>query len=155
VTSIPAFGDRVEGQAYVLRPGGLAILTDVRGRLATVKVGSAWFLPGGGQDEGELPEAAAIREAVEECGLRIELLDVIGVADEFLYAASEHTHFQKRGTFFLARVLGPAPGPTEPDHELVWLAPDEALTCLSHGSHRWAVREALRRGASPGRAGPR
>ena len=32
----------------------------------------------------------------------------------------------------------------EADHELVWLAPEEALTRLRHDSHAWAVLSWLR-----------
>ena len=35
----------------------------------------AWLPPGGHIDSGELPETAALREVVEECGLTVELVD--------------------------------------------------------------------------------
>lgn len=35
----------------------------------------AWLPPGGHIDENELPEDAARREVLEECGLEVELLD--------------------------------------------------------------------------------
>ena len=35
----------------------------------------AWLPPGGHIDSGELPEEAVLREVLEECGLRVELVD--------------------------------------------------------------------------------
>jgi 8-oxo-dGTP pyrophosphatase MutT (NUDIX family) len=100
-------------------------------------------LLGGGQEEGESPEDAALREAEEECGLRIVLGRCLGVADELVFAAEERTHYRKRCTFFLAEVSGSS-GLGEPDHELRWLSPREAVTLLPHESQRWAVAEACR-----------
>src|SRR3954462_6707546 len=33
-----------------------------------------FYLPGGGQEDGEIAEAAATREALEECGARIRMV---------------------------------------------------------------------------------
>src|SRR5690349_3817408 len=100
---IPAFGE-VGAAAPVLRPGGYAVI-ERSGLVAVVAAPGGLFLPGGGQDKGEAPETAAIREAAEECGLRIELAGTIGVADELVFAKSEGCYYRKRGTFFRAQVV--------------------------------------------------
>jgi 8-oxo-dGTP diphosphatase len=137
------FGVAAPGVAYELRPGGYAVLFNAAGEVATVSTPSGLALPGGGQDDGERPEDAAIREVGEECGLRVVLGRRIGVADELVFAADEGKHYRKRCTFFLGVVVGRS-GTGEPDHELLWLPPHEATSRLLHESQRWAVAEACR-----------
>jgi 8-oxo-dGTP diphosphatase len=141
---IPEFGMHAPGAAYVLRPGGYAVLFSDDGDVAAVSTPAGFALPGGGQNHGESPEEAAVREVEEECGLRVILGARIGVADELVFAADEQTHYRKRCTFFLAEVVS-RPGVGERDHHLVWLSPRDALVMLLHESHRWAVAEACRR----------
>jgi 8-oxo-dGTP diphosphatase len=138
---IPAFGRRIEGTAYVLRPGGYAVIAGSAGRIAVVWVKGKLFLPGGGVDPGETPETAVRREVREECGLEIADLTLLGTADEFLYAEGERTYFQKRCTFFATTVRGreDATATQEDDHEVLWLDPEEAEHTLAHASQRWAL----------------
>src|SRR5262249_28261173 len=128
---------------YVLRPGGYAVIFGAAGEVALVSTPSGLALPGGGQNPGEPPEDAAIRESREECGLQIALVHAVGVADELVFAADEGTHYRKRCTFFIAEVVGRT-GAGEPDHELVWLPLPEAVAALRHESQRWAVSQAGR-----------
>jgi len=143
-TPVREFGVAAPGVAYEMRPGGYAVLFNAAGELAAVSTPSGLALPGGGQDDGERPEDAAVREVEEECGLRVVLGRRLGVADELVFAADEGKHYRKRCTFFLGEVVGRS-GAGELDHELLWLAPHEAVIRLLHESQRWAVAEACRR----------
>ncbi len=140
---IPAFGERRTGVDYRLRPGGYAVIDDGGGRVAAVETPEGLFLPGGGQEGAEGAEAAAVREAFEECGLRIRVRRALGVADEFAWCASEGAHFRKRCAFFEAEVLA-AEGGGEADHRLVWLPRAEAAERLTHASQRWACERQAR-----------
>jgi putative acetyltransferase len=142
--AIPEFGALDAQAVYVLRPGGYVVLFNAAGKVAAVSTPLGLALPGGGQEQGEPPEDAAIREVEEECGLRITLGQRIGIADELVFAADERTHYRKRCTFFLAEVVGRT-GTGEPVHELVWLSGPDAVARLLHESQRWAVSEAWRR----------
>lgn len=141
--AIPEFGVPTPGADYVLRPGGYALIFNISGELAVVSTPLGLALPGGGQEPGEGPEAATVREVEEECGLRIKLGHRIGVADELVWGALEQTHFRKRCTFFVAEVVTGS-GSGEPDHKLVWLPPRDAAANLLHESQRWAVAAIVR-----------
>ncbi|HEX4964695.1 MAG TPA: NUDIX domain-containing protein [Thermoanaerobaculia bacterium] len=139
--AIPQFGELLPGTDYVLRPGGYAIVAGAEGMIAVASTRRGFFLPGGGQEEGESPEEAAVREVHEECGLRIRIVQCLGVADQLALADNETCYYRKRCTFFTAELLH-QDGPGEPDHHLVWLVPEAAQAHLAHESQRWAVAEA-------------
>lgn len=140
---VPEFGRHDTGTDYLLRPGGYAVI--VRGvEIAVVETPSGLFLPGGGCEAGEDAAAAAVREAFEECGLRIALGAALGVADELVYSRSEARHWRKRCSFFLARATAQEGG-CEADHILRWLRRDTAMVQLRDGSQRWAVARAAER----------
>lgn len=140
----PEFGTARPGVEYRLRPGGYAIILNEAGELAVVVTPQGVMLPGGGQDAGESLAAAAIREALEECGLPIRIRAEVGVADELVFAPNYGEHFRKRCTFFLAEVVGPRVPHVEADHELLWLPLAEAAGRLLHDSQRWALSQANR-----------
>jgi 8-oxo-dGTP diphosphatase len=143
VTSeIPLFGEEDPGTEYVLRPGGYAVILDARGMLAVVATDEGLHLPGGGQEAGETPEAATVREVAEETGLEVALEGMIGVADELAFAPAKKVHYRKRCSFFRATVTATGE-PTETDHELKWMETAAALRELHHEVQRWAVRKAL------------
>lgn len=139
----PVFGTRVEGCPYVVRPSAYALVLNEHGNLAVVRTLQGCFLPGGGIQPGENPEQAVEREAKEECGLVLESRTVAGKAVEIVYSAEENVCFEKRSTFIEAEVIGMTL-PAEVDHELLWLAPIQAIKSLSHGSHSWAVGRLIR-----------
>ena len=136
--TVREFGVRVKDVEYVLRPGGYAIVRNDNNEMAVVRVNGNCFLPGGGQNDGESPEDAAVRETFEECGLRIGNLQRIGTADELVYAQQERKHFQKRCTFMTAQLIE-STGLGEADHELIWMPIEQAARELAHESQRWAV----------------
>jgi 8-oxo-dGTP diphosphatase len=61
-----------------------------------------WALPGGFVDEGETVEAGALREALEETSLHVELIDTLGVYSDPRRDPRKHT----MSVTFIARADG-------------------------------------------------
>lgn len=135
---IRQFGEKLSGVNYILRPGGYIVIKNSDGKVGVISTAQGYFLPGGGQDHEESPAEAAVREAKEECGLQIEIVRMISMADEFLFAASEERYYCKRCTFFSARLIEQNPG-GEVNHRLLWMTADEAASTVTHQSQRWAI----------------
>lgn len=81
------FDTRVGAYAVIVRDGQVLLshwVPDPSQLHYTAGLESAWTLPGGGLEAGEDPEAAAVREVLEETGYVIELVDVLGThSDHF------------------------------------------------------------------------
>lgn len=69
------------GNDLVIAPGVAAVIHDRAGRLLLQEKtsGEGWSLPAGGIEIGETPQAAIIREALEETGWDVAIDGIIGV----------------------------------------------------------------------------
>jgi 8-oxo-dGTP diphosphatase len=138
---IPIFGDKLAGQTYIERPGAYAIIRDAQLRIATLRVGTIFFLPGGGSESDETPQVTLQREIMEECGRAIEIGPELGKAIEYIYARNEGVYYQIRSTFFEAMFMEGQVNPMEDNHRLVWLSMSDAIQHLHRQSQVWAVRQ--------------
>ncbi len=98
----------------VLTKSTVSILIEHENRLlmvqeAKAKCSGLWNQPSGHIELGETPIEAAIREAKEETGLDIEILDLFGI----YVGPEEHRHFYN--FVFRARPLTLIPAPLAPD----------------------------------------
>ncbi|GAB3749240.1 NUDIX hydrolase [Microlunatus parietis] len=95
---------RRSARVVLVDPGGAVLL--VRSRFRSEIPGSelAWFVPGGGLEAGETPEAAAVREIREETGIELTGIPLVPLA----YAEGDGTLGELSGPmrddFFLAEV---------------------------------------------------
>lgn len=138
---VPVFGVRPVGARCTIRLSAYALVRDDSGRLAVVQTSQGTFLPGGGLEAGEEPEDAIVREALEECALVVEPRARIARAIEVVYSTAEQMHFEKRSIFVEAVLTGTSSTKCEPDHALLWVAVEQAVTVLTNQSHRWAVKQ--------------
>lgn len=89
------------------------------------------LLPGGGVDEGESLEVAAIRECREEIGCKVEILEEIGTAEEY----RDHGNRKQITHCFVAKIVGEKgiPSSIQEDEigmKVYWYPPEKALSIL-------------------------
>jgi 8-oxo-dGTP diphosphatase len=142
------FGNRVEGVAYVERPGAYAIIRNASNAIAVVRTLEGYLLPGGGVEPRETLESGLRREILEELGCELEILDELCAAAQFIYDSEEGVYYRKIGHFFSATLGKKVAEPVEKDHELVWCAPDECVRTLAQEFQAWAIRQVFKVPAS-------
>jgi len=106
------FGDaKIMQREYPKQPiVGVAAIIVENGKMLLIKRGSEpaagkWSVPGGVVELGETIEEALIREVMEECGLKIEILKLIDVVDNIIKDADGRIKFHYVILEFLARPL--------------------------------------------------
>jgi ADP-ribose pyrophosphatase YjhB (NUDIX family) len=136
----PEFGLPVRDVVYVDRPGAYAILLASGNLLALVR-GKAdrLYLPDGGLERGEPPDAGLLREMAEKIRWRARILSIVGHATQFLSADGEG-YFAIRATYFRTGLIERCAGHCE--HEMVWLAAAAAMPSLARESDAWAISRA-------------
>lgn len=124
-----------------------AAIIDATGRILLVRRSDdgAWAMPGGALSVGETPAQGAVREALEESGVRCEAIDFVGVFDSrFCEPRSRHQLYMY---VFLCRPLETeASQPPSHAHETLdcrWFAEDEIPVNL-HGGHAVRIPYAYR-----------
>ena len=137
----PVFGEKIADQTYVERPGAYAVIQNARRHIATLRVGTAYFLPGGGTEPAETPQVTLHREVMEECGRAIRIGKALGKTSEYMYAGDEGVYYWIRSTFFEARFLRRRAQGHEDNHVLVWLSAADAIQRLRRRSQVWAVQQ--------------
>ena len=89
---------------------GVGILIEQGGKFLLIKRGAEpdagmWTVPGGLVEVGERVRDAAVREALEETGLQVEVVDRIGVVDKIVRDDEGRVRYHFIIVQLLARVL--------------------------------------------------
>lgn len=90
---------------------GVGVVIVNNGRVVLVRRGHApaageWSIPGGVLEVGETVREAAVREAAEETGLRIETGELLGVFDRVLRDEQQRTQYHYVLIDFVAKPVG-------------------------------------------------
>jgi mutator protein MutT len=103
--------------------------------------GGLWEFPGGKIEPGERPEAAAIRETLEETGCEIVVLSTLGTSEEIDPRETSEPAVRLHAFVARARRGGPAPRPLASE-EIRWVGMEELRTLPMPGANR-AIVEAF------------
>jgi len=85
-----------------------------------------WSIPGGLVEVGEKVSAAAEREAEEETGVKVQVLELINVFDMIDHDADGKVQYHYVLADFLAKPVGGKEEPSDEVTEMKWVAWDEA-----------------------------
>jgi ADP-ribose pyrophosphatase YjhB (NUDIX family) len=123
----------------ILQSGAIVVRLDAkepRVLLVTAKRNPEnWIFPKGHVEEGETPEAAALREAEEEAGVVGKLIGPAGVLEYRFFG------MKARVEYFLASYKRES-GPPEDGRSRGWYRLEEALDRLSYKNTRKLLRKA-------------
>jgi 8-oxo-dGTP pyrophosphatase MutT (NUDIX family) len=107
------------GHDLLLAPAAAACIRDDAGRILLVRRSDGenlWGFPGGAIEPGERADEAVAREVLEEIGLEVEPVALIGVysGPEYAFSYPNGDRVQPITVFFECRVLG---GRLTPDQQ--------------------------------------
>lgn len=84
-----------------------------------------WSLPGGAVELGEPLKVAAARETREECGIEIEITDILEVVERMVRDPDGRVRFHYVIVDYLARWASGELQPSEEVLEACWVSPDD------------------------------
>lgn len=86
-----------------------------------------WSIPGGLVEVGEKAADAAIREAMEETSLTVEIVDRIGVVDKIVRDAEGGVKYHFIIIDFMAKPISGDVAPMDDALDAVWVTPDRFM----------------------------
>lgn len=140
------YGERIGREGRPLLSCSTVVL-DSDGRvLLTRRVDNGrWCLPGGHFDAGESVTEAAVRETLEETGLEVEIVRLIGVYSDpnRLLRFADGNQFHVVALSFEAKVVGGTLTTSDETSEFRWVSPQElsSLDLMEHHVER--IRDAV------------
>lgn len=141
-TDIPTFGVPRPGLKYAKRPCAFGIASRSDGQVLCVRVtraGQTWTdLPGGKIETGESETGALIREFEEETGHSCRPAALLVRTRQYLVTAKGKPRLN-HSAYYEVEDAGEADRAAEPDHEPVWLSPEDAIVTLRDEAAALAV----------------
>jgi len=111
----------------VVAVGGIVVKD---GRVLLIRRGKEpsyglWSIPGGAVNLGEELRAAARREVREECGIEIEVTEIVEVLDRVVRDSDGRIQYHYVLIDYLARWASGDPAPSSDVLEVRWVVPDD------------------------------
>jgi 8-oxo-dGTP pyrophosphatase MutT (NUDIX family) len=133
--------------------GVTAFVQDDAGRVLMIERADngQWALPGGGQEVGESTPSAAVRETLEETGVQVEIIGLVGIYSHpgHVIAYEDGEVRQEFSICFRARQVGGEPTTSDESTQVRWVEP-QALDGLDiHPRMRVRIDDGLRADAQP------
>lgn len=131
------FGTPEPGCRYHDRTGAY-LIAEHAGSIALIQTPKGYFLPGGGMEPSEDPQACIRRELLEETGYTVRITGRVATADAY----ERHPMlgwFHPIQHYYAGELVEQVAAPSETDHTLVWKPLPEAEVLLLPECQRWAV----------------
>ncbi|MDG4821904.1 NUDIX domain-containing protein [Asanoa sp. WMMD1127] len=149
---IDFYDDPEAPAANSLVPSANVVVVNDAGELLLIRRSDNenWALPGGAMDLGESLPDTAVRETLEETGVRVEITGLVGIYTDprhvLLYTSNGEVR-QECSIVFVARPTDGTPTPSAESAEVRWTAPSDAATLPMDRSMRMRIDQFLK---SPG-----
>ena len=132
---IDYFDDPDAPAANSIVPSVNVVVADDNGRVLLIHRtdNDNWALPGGAMDFGETLSDAAVRETLEETGIKVEITGLVGIYTDprhiILYTSNGEAR-QEFSVVFTARAVGGKPTTSSESRDVEWVEP-EAIAGLT------------------------
>lgn len=123
--------------------GATAFVLDADRRVLLIRRtdNALWALPGGALEIGEFVAGTAVRETLEESGIAIEVIGIVGVYSDpdHVIAFSDGEIRQQFSICFRGRFLTGVPRPSDESSDVRWVAPEDLAALSIHPSMRLRI----------------
>lgn len=139
----------------VVTPSVFVAIREEQGRLLLVRRcdSGAWELPGGRVDVGESAVEAAVRESIEETGLRVRITGLVGLFTDPAYVVEAASGGEIRQQFVVCFHGWADWGRPHPDgHEIcdaAWFDPEDVESLTLEPGARRLIQHALSGASEP------
>ncbi|MFE1357495.1 NUDIX domain-containing protein [Streptomyces harbinensis] len=131
-------------------PSVVAFVQDDAGRILLIRRSDngRWALPGGGHDAGEFISDTVVREAKEETGIDVQVIDLSGIYTDpgHVMAYDDGEVRQQFSLCFRARPIGGELRTSDETTEVRWVSPADLQAFDVHPTMRQRIEHALDRG---------
>lgn len=144
------YDDPAAPEVNSIKPSAGAFVRDDEGRILLIRRddNGNWSMPGGAMDPGESLTDCAVRETLEETGIRIAATDLVGIWTDPLHRIEYTSDGEVRQEFtviYAGRYLSGEPTPSKESLSVEWVDAEKVPSLQMDRSQRvridWALNE--------------